>query len=106
MQDLTDRHALDAVLGEPRAVLLKHGAHCPISANARKEVAAFESAYPDTPVYGVEVTGQRELSEYLAERLGVSHESPQAFVLRDGAVEWKATHFDVTARALGDHAAG
>ncbi|HVE78149.1 MAG TPA: bacillithiol system redox-active protein YtxJ [Gemmatimonadaceae bacterium] len=102
MRDLTSPDELDALLREPEVVLLKHGAHCPISANARDELARLEKSRPDTPVYGVEVTSSRALSNDLAQRLGVRHESPQAFVLREGRVAWKATHLNITAEALGE----
>jgi bacillithiol system protein YtxJ len=100
MRDLTSRDDADALLREPEAVLLKHGAHCPISAAARKELDAFAARRPETPVYRVEVSGQRELSDYLADRLGVEHESPQAFVLRGGRAVWRATHFDIDAQGI------
>ena len=100
MQDLTNRHDADALLREPEAVLLKHGALCAVSAGARDELAAFRAEHPHTPVYAVEVTTRRELSDYLAERLGVPHESPQALVLRQGEVVWHASHRAITAQAL------
>jgi bacillithiol system protein YtxJ len=52
-------------------------------------------------VYRVEVTGHRELSDALADRLGVAHESPQAFVLRGGRPAWRASRFEITAHGVG-----
>ena len=100
MRDLSLPSDLDAVLGERDAVLLKHGEHCPISRAARGELDAFAERHPEIHVYRVEVTGQRALSDEVADRLGVAHASPQAFVLRAGRVAWRAQHFDITARAL------
>jgi bacillithiol system protein YtxJ len=98
MRDLTSLDAADAAMQEPTAVLLKHGLHCPISGAAREELADFAARHPEVPVYGVEVTGNRALSEELAKRLGVPHQSPQAFVLRGGRPVWYAEHFDITAQ--------
>ena len=106
MRDLTSTDELDMLLREPAAVLLKHGAHCPISAAARDELAEFAAEHPDTPVYRVEVTGERALSDHLAERLGVRHESPQAFVLRAGKPVWRAEHFDITAQGIARELSG
>ena len=98
--DLRSEGELDAVFRAPAAVLLKHGASCPISAAAREELSALAADRPDLPIYGVEVTGRRALSDAVAGRLGVAHESPQAFVLRDGHVVWCAEHFDITRDAM------
>ncbi len=97
MQEITDQSDLTAVLGAPEALLLKHGAHCPISANARREIATLVAERPDVLVAGLEVTTQRALSDEVADQLGVPHQSPQALLLRDGAVAWQATHYDITA---------
>ncbi|MGZ8379183.1 MAG: bacillithiol system redox-active protein YtxJ [Gemmatirosa sp.] len=100
MQDLTNANDLDAALRAPAAVLLKHGATCPISAAARDALKDFAGDHPDVPVYGVEVTGRRALSDLVADRFGQPHESPQVFVLRDGRPVWHAAHFDITPDAV------
>lgn len=106
MHDLTTPNDLDAALGAPEAVLLKHGARCPISAAARDAVALFAAEHPDVPVYGVEVTGHRALSDQLAEQFGVKHESPQLFVLRAGRPVWYAEHYAITPEAVAAHVGG
>jgi bacillithiol system protein YtxJ len=106
MKELTTTGSAERAFREPVAILLKHGISCPISRAARDELADFASRHPDVPVYGVEVTRHRSLSDALAERLGVAHESPQAFVLRDGVAVWRAEHFDITAQALEGELAG
>jgi bacillithiol system protein YtxJ len=103
MQDLKSPDEFATALATPGAVLLKHGASCGISAAARDALAAFSAEHPDVPVYGVEVTGQRAVSDLVAERLGVPHESPQVFVLRDGRPVWHAEHFAITAEAVAAH---
>jgi bacillithiol system protein YtxJ len=41
------------------------------------------------------------VSDHAAARLGVRHETPQAILLRDGRPVWNASHFRITADALG-----
>lgn len=100
MQSLDNSKDLDAALHAPVAVLLKYSTTCPISANARREMTDFEARHPEQTVYGVDVHRARELSDTVAQRLGVEHESPQLFVLRDGEPVYTVTHWEISASAL------
>jgi bacillithiol system protein YtxJ len=46
------------------------------------------------------VLENRRLSNTIASRFGVRHESPQAIVLRDGRPYWNASHWAITTDAL------
>jgi thioredoxin 1 len=50
----------------------------------------------------VTVQTHRAISNAVALRLGVRHETPQALLIRDGRVVWSASHFRVTAAAVED----
>jgi thioredoxin 1 len=39
----------------------------------------------------------RPVSDAIAERTGIRHESPQAFVLKGGKSIYHASHYDITA---------
>ncbi len=56
--------------------------------------------HAEVPVYWVEVKGHRALSQEIASRLGIVHESPQAILLRRGTPVWHASHAAVTAGAM------
>ena len=77
---------------EGPVLLFKHSNACPISARAYSQMTAVK-----TPVSIVVVQEAREVSRSVAERTGVRHETPQAFVLRNGRAVWNASHFDITA---------
>jgi bacillithiol system protein YtxJ len=95
MTPITDQAGFDKLATLPTALLLKHGAHCPISANARDEVGSFEKAHPDIPVYSLEVTENSSLSKTVAEALGVQHQSPQLLLLEQGRASWHREHYDI-----------
>ncbi|HEY3038319.1 MAG TPA: bacillithiol system redox-active protein YtxJ [Pyrinomonadaceae bacterium] len=78
-------------------VIFKHSLTCPISASAYDQMAAFEGE-----VALIEVQRARELSTEIENRLGVTHESPQVIVLRNGQVVWNASHFRITAAAVAE----
>jgi bacillithiol system protein YtxJ len=97
MRSLDTTQDLDAALQSPVAVLLKYSTTCPISANARREMSSLEARLPDQTIYGVDVHRADTVSAAVAERLGVEHESPQLFILRDGQPVYTVTHWDISA---------
>lgn len=77
---------------EKPVVLFKHSVTCPISSHVYSEVASVEA-----DVNLVVVQTERGISNAIAERTGIRHESPQAIVLKDGKPVYHASHYDVTA---------
>jgi bacillithiol system protein YtxJ len=88
-----------ALLAAPLAVLYKHSPICPTSGFAYAEMLAFRRL-SRVPVYLVDVVRHRPLSRALAERIGVTHASPQAIILREGVPAWHRSHFDIEAQAM------
>jgi len=86
---------------EGSVVIFKHSTTCPISEHARERVVAgIESGEITAPVYEVVVQEAREVSDAIADKLDVQHESPQAIVLRRGAAVFHASHGDITVETL------
>ena len=78
-------------------VLLKHSSTCGISAGVYREVA-FVAA----DVNVVIIQTHRDLSNAIAARTGIRHESPQAFVLRHGKPVYYASHYDIEAERIAE----
>jgi bacillithiol system protein YtxJ len=96
---------LDELLSESDTrplLLFKHSRSCGISAEALDELLAHLDAQAQQAARYAVVTVQthREVSNAVSAKLGVRHETPQALVIRDGAVVWTASHFRVTAEAM------
>ena len=84
-------------------LVFKHSYSCGISAEALDELATHLDESHDGVTYAmVTVQTHREVSNAVAKRLGVRHETPQALLVRDGRVVWSASHFRVTAQAVRD----
>jgi len=85
-------------------LLFKHSRSCGISAEALDELiehlnAAAASALD--PRYAVvTVQTHRDVSNAVAARLGVRHETPQAIIVRRGKAVWSASHFRVNAESI------
>lgn len=80
---------------EGPVLLFKHSNSCPISARAYKQMEGVK-----TPVSILVVQQSRDVSREVEQRTGITHETPQALVLRNGRAVWNASHFDVTAEAV------
>ncbi len=93
---------LDRVLADPSPVLLfKHSTACPISGAAHREFEAWVGGAPQgVRIARVLVIEARPVSNAIAERLGVRHESPQAILVKDGKAAWTASHRAITRDAL------
>ena len=101
---LSDIRDLDDVLARSlsRPVLIfKHSAQCGRSAQAYDEILAL-FCDPDftADVYVVDVWAARLVSDAIAARFTVRHESPQVLVIMNNRVLWSASHFRVTAEAI------
>ncbi len=48
----------------------------------------------------VDVRAERPLSQQIAARSGVEHESPQVIIFRRGTPIWNASHQEITVAAL------
>jgi bacillithiol system protein YtxJ len=82
-------------------LLFKHSLTCPISARALRELESYlERADPRLSANLIIVQEARPVSDEVAIRLGLKHESPQAILLRDGRPLWKASHMEITAARL------
>jgi len=80
-------------------VLFKHSTTCPISSRANRQMSRLDRAVsPEIAL--VVVQSARAVSQGVAERTGVRHESPQVIVLRHGKAVWTASHYDITAEAV------
>jgi bacillithiol system protein YtxJ len=79
-----------------RILILKHSNTCGISRHARSEVDSFLSKNNTQDVYLVVVQENRSVSNELADKLDVKHESPQFLVVRNKKAESVLNHFDVT----------
>jgi bacillithiol system protein YtxJ len=97
MQKLATEADVSTALTQPLAVVYKHSPICPTSTIAYQEMRSLRLLHSDVPVYLVDVIHSRPLSHYIAQRVGVVHQSPQAIILRAGVTAWHGSHYDLRA---------
>lgn len=89
-------------------LVLKHSTSCPISANAHKEfnaylneVALSEEENGKFKPLLIRVIEERPVSLFLADLVGVEHQSPQILLIKDGQCVFTASHWKITKASLG-----
>src|SRR6266576_1507473 len=87
---LTDTDSLDRFLAQSNgspAIVFKHSNSCGISVRAHSEMSRLEHS-----IGLVVVQKAREVSNEIAARTRIAHETPQVFIIRDQKVLWTASH--------------
>ena len=94
--------ALDASKQRP-VFVFKHSLICPVSTRADMEFGEFVRGRTDgaAEFHRIEIQNARPVSDEVATRTGVRHESPQVLLFVDGEVVWHASHGGITTATLG-----
>ncbi|MGJ8660520.1 MAG: bacillithiol system redox-active protein YtxJ [Bacteroidota bacterium] len=82
-------------------VLFKHSTRCGVSAMTKRQ---FEKEWPadkdEINIWYLDLLKYRDISNAIAEKTGVFHQSPQAIALLNGEVRYDASHSEVSARRI------
>lgn len=78
-------------------LIFKHSPTCGTSAQAYDSLEMFLQSPGALDVNVVDVLRSRPLSQAIAAKFGVRHESPQVLLLVDGQVLWSGSHWRVNA---------
>lgn len=72
-------------------VIFKHSTRCSISSVAKSRLE--KSTAPDeASFYYLDLISYRQLSNSVAERFGIEHESPQILMIKDGKCVYDESH--------------
>jgi len=85
-----------------KILILKHSTRCSISSAA---LARMERKWKDenneiVKPYYLDLLAYRDISNAIAERYGVVHESPQALIISNGKCIFSQTHMEINADDL------
>ncbi|PCJ81273.1 MAG: thioredoxin family protein [Bacteroidetes bacterium] len=77
-------------------VLFKHSTRCSISRMALKMFeSAWDETYNDVEAYFLDLLQHRDVSNAIADRFNVRHESPQMLILQGGKATFHASHHSI-----------
>jgi bacillithiol system protein YtxJ len=92
---------IDEISQTKPVVLFKHSTRCSISRMALKQFDA-EFNYPEEKIdwYLLDLLIHRDLSNEIASRYNVMHQSPQIIVIRNGKAVFNASHDSISTEDL------
>ncbi|MEQ9009729.1 MAG: bacillithiol system redox-active protein YtxJ [Ekhidna sp.] len=104
ISDISQLDEIDKRSVEKPVVLFKHSTRCSISAMS---LSRFERSYEEESVfdsYFLDLIAYREISNAIAERYGVRHESPQTILIKNGKAVFDASHMGISYSDLNSQA--
>lgn len=81
-------------------VVFKHSTRCSISSMALNRLKNVELSVMADNFYFLDLLSFRSLSNTVAEKFKVFHESPQILILRNGSCIYEASHGEINAAEL------
>ena len=94
---------LDSIVEESKekpVVIFKHSTRCSISRMALKQLENGYNYEDKITPYFLDLLNHRDISNEIANRFGVFHQSPQMIVIKDGKSVYNASHSAIDADDL------
>lgn len=102
-RELTDLGQLNEIVDasfEQTVLIFKHSTRCGVSRSVLRQFEnEFDSAIKITP-YFLDLLEHRDISNEIASRFGVVHQSPQLIVIKEGKAIYNASHNSIDAHDL------
>jgi len=97
LNTLSQLAEIDLLSQEKPVVIFKHSTRCSISAMVFNR---FEQNYKklnaeELPVYYLDLLNYRNISNEIAAKYGVEHQSPQTLLIKNGKCIHNASHTDI-----------
>ncbi len=100
---LTDLDQLGEIIfnsNEKPAIIFKHSTRCSVSRMALRQFENDFKLSNKVTAYFLDLISYREISNEIATRFEVIHESPQILLIKDGRAVYTASHSDIIADDL------
>lgn len=106
--ELNSIEQLDAITAESAhspVLIYKHSTTCSISRTAldrlERNYKAEEMA--GVKAYYLDLLSHRDISNAVAQKFNIQHESPQALLIKNGKAAYSASHFEIDYRTIQKH---
>jgi len=105
-KQLTDLGELNTIINESNdktVVIFKHSTRCAISRMVLKQFENEFSAHEVITPYFLDLLSYRAISNEIATRYGVVHQSPQMIIIKEGVAVYHASHESIAASDLNNY---
>ena len=103
---LTSLSQLDLLIEKSKSqpiAIFKHSTRCSISSMAKSRLER-EEASAGIEFYYLDLLAHRDISNAIAEKFSVHHESPQIILLKDGECVYDESHSGITMQDINEQA--
>lgn len=100
LTDLGQLNEIVAVSGEKPVVIFKHSTRCSVSRMALKQFENEFDLADEVDTYFLDLISNRDVSNEIANRFEVIHQSPQLVLIKEGKSIYDASHSDIDAEEL------
>jgi len=76
-------------------LIFKHSTRCSISGMAKNRLELYWETSVGIAPYYLDILNHRNISDELSKKFNIRHESPQIFVLKNGACIFHASHNEI-----------
>lgn len=100
LTDLGQLNEIVAASGEKPIVIFKHSTRCSVSRMALKQFENEFDLADEVDTYFLDLISYRDVSNEIASRFQVIHQSPQLVLIKEGKSVYDASHSDIDAEEL------
>lgn len=100
LTDLGQLNEIVAASGEKPVVIFKHSTRCSVSRMALKQFENEFDLADEVDTYFLDLISNRDVSNEIANRFQVIHQSPQLVLIKEGKSIYDASHSDIDTEEL------
>jgi bacillithiol system protein YtxJ len=103
LKDLGQLNEIISISNENPVVIFKHSTRCSVSRMALKQFENefdVETLHGNVSTYFLDLLEHRDISNEIANRFNVVHQSPQLLLIKDGKSIYDVSHSDIDAEEL------
>ena len=100
LTDLGQLNEISMLSNEKPVIIFKHSTRCSISRMALKQFENEFDSKDEVEAYFLDLLEHRDISNEIATRFNVYHQSPQLLLIKEGKSVYDVSHSDIDAEEL------